>query len=354
MQESATAKGSTILRRRKNKRKRNVRLVILLLLMVLTPLLSIVFGSANVSIPDIVGVTLDHLGFNVDKTWTPAIDAIVWQNRVPRIIAGLAVGAVLGVAGVVLQALVRNPLAEPYVLGVSSGASTGAALSIIVLGASNYMVTGSMAFAGALIATLMVMAVAGQGSTPLQLILAGLAAGFGFQAVTNLLIFSSGSPETSQAVMFWMLGSLARAQWPQLPLLVIVAVVFTAVMFFCGPILDALASGDRTAESVGVNASRMRVVMLIIVSASVAIAVAAAGGIGFVGLIVPHVIRSFIGYSHRFLVLGSALASSLFLVWMDAIARVAFAPAELPIGVITGLIGAPCLVVLIKRQRRAS
>ena len=211
-----------------------------------------------------------------------------------------------------------------------------------------------MAFAGALIATLMVMAVAGQGSTPLQLILAGLAAGFGFQAVTNLLIFSSGSPETSQAVMFWMLGSLARAQWPQLPLLVIVAVVFTAVMFFCGPILDALASGDRTAESVGVNVSRMRVVMLIIVSASVAIAVAAAGGIGFVGLIVPHVIRSFIGYSHRFLVLGSALASSLFLVWMDAIARVAFAPAELPIGVITGLIGAPCLVVLIKRQRRAS
>lgn len=354
MQVSATVAESTLRRRRRNKWTRNVRLTALLILLIVTPLVSLAFGSANVHVSDIIGVSLNHLGLNQEVTWTPAIDAIIWQNRVPRIITGMAVGAILGVAGVVLQALVRNPLAEPYVLGVSSGASTGAALSIIVLGASNYLVTGSMAFGGALIATFMVMIVAGHGSTPLQLILAGLAAGFGFQAVTNLLIFSSGSPETSQAVMFWMLGSLARAHWPQLPILVLIAVVFTAVMAVFGPILDALASGDRTAESVGVNAVRMRVVLLIFVSAAVAIAVAAAGGIGFVGLIIPHVIRSFIGHSHRYLVLGSALASALFLVWMDAVARVAFAPAELPIGVITGLIGAPCLVVLIKRQRRTS
>lgn len=354
MKESSTAAESTLLRRKRNKRRRNVRLVVLFVLMVGTPLGSILFGSANVSVNDIIGVTLKNLGFGVDVTWTRAVEAIVWQTRVPRIIAGMAVGAILGVSGVVLQALIRNPLAEPYVLGVSSGASTGAAISIILVGASNYMLTGSMAFLGALTATLLVMLIAGRGSTPLQLILAGLAAGFGFQAITNLLIFSSGSPETSQSVMFWMLGSLARAKWPELPLLVIVAVVFTAAMFFSGPILDALASGDRTAESVGVNAVKMRVLMLILVSAAVAVAVAAAGGIGFVGLIIPHVIRSFIGYSHRYLVLGSALASALFLVWMDAIARVAFAPAELPIGVMTGLIGAPCLVVLIRRQKRQS
>lgn len=318
----------------------------------LSPFLVVTLGAAAVSVPDVMGVIFSHLGGQIEVTWPRSVDAIVWQNRVPRVLAGLLIGAILGVAGVVLQALVRNPLAEPYVLGVSAGASTGAATAIIALGAVDSLITGSFAFAGALVATFALLLIAGQNAGPLQLILAGLAVGFGFQAVTNFLLFSSGSPETSQAVMFWMLGSLARAQWDQLAVLALVAVGLVGSAALFGPVLDALASGDRTAESVGIHPTGARIAFLIPVSAAVAVAVSAAGGIGFVGLIIPHLVRQLIGYSHRLLVLGSALCAGLFLTWTDTVARVVFAPVELPIGVITGLIGAPFLVLLIRRQRQ--
>ena len=207
-----------------------------------------------------------------------------------------------------------------------------------------------MAFAGALLATLLVLAIAGRTQSPLQLILGGLGVGFGFQALTNLIIFSSDSPETARSVMFWTLGSLARAGWDSVPVITIAALLLTVLMVLCGPILDALASGDRTAQAVGVEPARARILLLIPVSAAIALAVATAGGIGFVGLVVPHLVRSFIGPAHRFLVLGSALAAGLFLVWADAFARLAFAPAEVPIGVVTGLVGAPWLVLLVRRQ----
>lgn len=340
--------------RTRNTRRKRVRVVLLSVLLLLTPALTITIGPASVPVDQVIGVILSHIpGTGVEVTWSRATDAIVWQTRLPRILVGLAVGAILGVSGVVLQALVRNPLAEPYVLGVSSGASTGAAFSILIVGAISSLTTGIFAFCGALIATFAVMFIAGRGNSPLHLILAGLAVGFGFQAVTNMVIFSSGNPETSQAVMFWMLGSLARALWNQVPLVIASAIVITIVMAIFGPVLDALASGDRTAQSVGIEPARARMLLLIPVSAAVALAVAAAGGIGFVGLIVPHVIRNFLGHSHRYLVIGSAFASALFLVWTDALARIIFAPAELPIGVITGLIGAPFLIVMIKRHKQA-
>lgn len=342
---------STATQRLVNRRRRTLRLVVLFGVFALTPLIAVTMGSATVALDDVVGVVLSHLGLAREVTWPHSIDAIVWENRVPRVLAGLTVGAILGVSGVILQALVRNPLAEPYVLGVSSGASTGAASAIILIGAVHSLTTGLFAFVGALLATFALLVIAGKGAGPLQLILAGLAVGFGFQSLTNFLLFSSGSPETSQSVMFWMLGSLARTQWSQLPLLAVVAIVLTAAACLLGPVLDALASGDRTAESVGVHPGRARVAFLIPVSAAVAVAVSAAGGIGFVGLIIPHLVRNLIGYSHRLLVLGSALAAALFLTWTDAIARVIFTPVELPIGVITGLIGAPFLVLLIRRQR---
>lgn len=339
--------------RRRIHRRKQRRVTVLFIAMALTPLLTVTIGPAAVPVGDVMGVIASHVpGVDVDITWTRAVDAIVWQTRLPRIITGLAVGAILGVSGVVLQALVRNPLAEPYVLGVSSGASTGAATAIILVGAASSITTGIFAFVGALVATLAVMLIAGRGNSPLHLILAGLAVGFGFQALTNLLIFSSGSPETSQTVMFWMLGSLARSLWPQVPLVVTIAILVTVAMAVFGPMLDALASGDRTAQSVGLDPARARICFLVPISAAVALAVAAAGGIGFVGLIIPHVLRTFVGHSHRCLVIGSAFASALFLVWTDAVARIVFAPAELPIGVITGLIGAPFLTVLVARQRR--
>lgn len=328
-----------------------LRLVVLALALLLTPALTVVIGAAAVPLDEVIGVLASHIpGLDVQITWDRSIDAIVWDTRLPRIIAGVAVAAILGVSGVVLQAVVRNALAEPYVLGVSAGASSGAAFAIIIVGTSVATVVGVMAFAGALLATLLVLAIAGRTQSPLQLILGGLGVGFGFQALTNLIIFSSDSPETARSVMFWTLGSLARAGWDSVPVITIAALLLTVLMVLCGPILDALASGDRTAQAVGVEPARARILLLIPVSAAIALAVATAGGIGFVGLVVPHLVRSFIGPAHRFLVLGSALAAGLFLVWADAFARLAFAPAEVPIGVVTGLVGAPWLVLLVRRQ----
>ena len=328
-----------------------LRLVVLALALLLTPALTVVIGAAAVPLDEVIGVLASHIpGLDVQITWDRSIDAIVWDMRLPRIIAGVAVAVILGVSGVVLQAVVRNALAEPYVLGVSAGASSGAAFAIIILGTSVATVVGVMAFAGALLATLLVLAIAGRTQSPLQLILGGLGVGFGFQALTNLIIFSSDSPETARSVMFWTLGSLARAGWDSVPVITIAALLLTVLMVLCGPILDALASGDRTAQAVGVEPARARILLLIPVSAAIALAVATAGGIGFVGLVVPHLVRSFIGPAHRFLVLGSALAAGLFLVWADAFARLAFAPAEVPIGVVTGLVGAPWLVLLVRRQ----
>lgn len=328
-----------------------LRLVVLALALLLTPALTVVIGAAAVPLDEVIGVLASHIpGLDVQITWDRSIDAIVWDTRLPRIIAGVAVAVILGVSGVVLQAVVRNALAEPYVLGVSAGASSGAAFAIIIVGTSVATVVGVMAFAGALLATLLVLAIAGRTQSPLQLILGGLGVGFGFQALTNLIIFSSDSPETARSVMFWTLGSLARAGWDSVPVITIAALLLTVLMVLCGPILDALASGDRTAQAVGVEPARARILLLIPVSAAIALAVATAGGIGFVGLVVPHLVRSFIGPAHRFLVLGSALAAGLFLVWADAFARLAFAPAEVPIGVVTGLVGAPWLVLLVRRQ----
>ena len=328
-----------------------LRLVVLALALLLTPALTVVIGAAAVPLDEVIGVLASHIpGLDVQITWDRSIDAIVWDTRLPRIIAGVAVAVILGVSGVVLQAVVRNALAEPYVLGVSAGASSGAAFAIIIVGTSVATVVGVMAFAGALLATLLVLAIAGRTQSPLQLILGGLGVGFGFQALTNLIIFSSDSPETARSVMFWTLGSLARAGWDSVPVITIAALLLTVLMVLCGPILDALASGDRTAQAVGVEPARARILLLIPVSAAIALAVATPAGIGVVGLVVPHLVRSFIGPAHRFLVLGSALAAGLFLVWADAFARLAFAPAEVPIGVVTGLVGAPWLVLLVRRQ----
>ena len=328
-----------------------LRLVVLALALLLTPVFTVVIGAAAVPLDEVVGVLVSHIpGIDVQITWDRSTDAIVWDTRLPRIIAGVAVAAILGVAGVVLQAVVRNALAEPYVLGVSAGASSGAAFAIIIVGASGAMAVGMMAFAGALLATLLVLTIAGRTQSPLQLILGGLGVGFGFQALTNLIIFSSDSPETARSVMFWTLGSLARASWDSVPVVTIAALLLTVLMMLCGPILDALASGDRTAQAVGIEPARARILLLIPVSAAIALAVATAGGIGFVGLVIPHLCRMVVGSLHRRLLPLAASVGGLFLLWVDVISRVIVAPSEMPLGVVTGLIGAPVFLIVMGRR----
>lgn len=327
---------------------RRLRVGLLVLLLFLTPLASIAFGAAAVPVRDVVDVLASHLGLR--DAGDPVLDAIIWTNRMPRILAGIGTGAVLAVAGVGLQAIVRNPLAEPYVLGVSSGASTGAAAGIILLGLQSTPAVASLACVGALVATALVMAVGGRsGGTTLTLVLAGLAVGFIFQALTNLVIFSSDSPEAARSVMFWMLGSLSKVDWTQSCWILLVALVTVALLWWCAPWLDALAGGDRSALAVGIDPVRTRCLLLVPLSSAVAVVVALIGGIGFVGLIIPHLMRAWTGHGHRGLIISAALGGAIFLVGADTLSRTLFSPSELPVGVVTGLLGAPFLLLMVGR-----
>lgn len=292
--------------------------------------------------------------------WSQAQESIVWGFRVPRVLMGLAVGAGLSISGAALQAMVRNVLADPYVLGISSGASTGAASAIlfgIATGAGQYALPTS-AFVGALAASILVFVVARTGGsvTSVRLLLSGIAIGYALSAATSFLIFASDDAEGSRSVMFWMLGSLALSRWDALLAIVLIVVTMSiGILFVWSPRLDALTAGDETALALGVRPDSARIQLLIVVSLCTGVAVAASGAIGFVGLVVPHLGRRMVGSAHGRLIPVTALLGAVLLVWADALGRVLMQPRELPIGILTALVGAPFLLILIRRMtaRRA-
>lgn len=317
-------------------------------------------GLGPVSIPPetVAGIVSHHVTGWPDPSWTGSEGNIVWLVRAPRVLLAAVVGAALAICGVALQALVRNVLAEPYLLGISAGASTGAALTILFgigagVGASS--LTGS-AFVGALSAIAIVFALARNGGqiTSVRLLLAGVAVGYVLNAATSFLIFASDTPEGARAVLFWLLGSLSRADWSGVVVAgIVMGITFVALLIWARR-LDSLALGDDTAAALGSPPAKLRAQALLIVALCVAAAVAVSGGIGFVGLIVPHVARLCVGSVHRRLLPVSALIGSSFLIWADAAARIAFVPRELPIGIVTAVVGAPFLFVLVRRLRVGS
>lgn len=311
-------------------------------------------GPVAVAPGTVARIIAAHLGGG-SGDWTPSEESIVWLVRAPRVLLAAVVGAALSVSGVALQALVRNVLAEPYLLGVSAGASTGAAITILFgvgagVGASS--LTGS-AFVGAVAATAIVFALAGIGGriTSVRLLLAGVAVGYVLTAVTSFLIFASDTPEGARAVLFWLLGSLTRADWPAVLIAGGLAALAFAVLLLWSRRLDALALGDDTAHALGSPPARLRAQALGVVALCVGAAVAVSGGIGFVGLVVPHVARLCVGGVHRRLLPVAALIGAVFLIWADVLARMAFVPRELPIGIITAVLGAPFLLFLVRRVR---
>lgn len=320
----------------------------------------VALGAVTVSPDTVLRIVGHHLvGLPSEVTWSAAHDAIVWKVRVPRVLLGAAVGAGLAIAGVALQAMVRNVLADPSLIGVTSGASTGAAAAILFgAGAAfgAYALTAS-AFLGALGASLLVFVVARAGGrvTSVRLLLSGVAVGYALSAATTFLIFASPNPEGARSVLFWLLGTLSLARWsPALALVLAIVALTGALLLLAGRQLDALAIGDETAHTLGIAPARARVRLLLIVSLCVGAVVAAAGGIGFVGLIIPHVARRAVGGVHRRVLPVAALIGATFLVWADVIARSALAPRELPIGILTALVGAPLLLLLVRRLHAAT
>jgi iron complex transport system permease protein len=325
-----------------------------LAVLLLASLVTVGLGSVSIPPGTTVRILTHHLiGSPGQVSWSRPDDVIVTQVRLPRVLLGVIVGAGLSVAGASLQAMVRNILAEPYLLGVVGGASAGAAVTILFgvgAGVGGSELTGS-AFAGALAAMVLVVLLgrAGGQVTSTRLLLAGVAVGYVFNALTSFMVFAAHSAEGAQDVMFWLLGSLGLADWQSVRICGLIVLACVAVLLCWSRRLDALAIGDETARSLGVSPARARVQLLVVVAVCVAAVVAVSGGIAFVGLVIPHVARLCVGGVHRRVIVVSALLGAIFLVWADALARTILAPADVPIGIITAVAGAPMLFILIRR-----
>ncbi|HEY9365990.1 MAG TPA: putative F420-0 ABC transporter permease subunit [Agromyces sp.] len=319
---------------------------------------AVTIGPAGLAPTDVVASVLAHLGIG-EPTLSPLRDGIVWELRMPRVLTAAAVGAGLALCGAVMQALTRNPLADPYLLGLSSGASVGAVI-VIVLGVG--LLLPFAAFAGALVALVATLALAGAagrgagrgsggGLSPTRTVLAGLAVSSMFGAITSLVIFWSATGDSYREILNWLLGSLAGTDWVSVAIAGGALIVIGIPLIASARTLDAFAFGDAAASALGVHVGRSRLLLLGGTALLTGALVAVSGSIGFVGLILPHGVRLLVGSRHRALLPLSALAGALFLVWADTAARTLFDPRELPVGIITALVGGPVFALLLMRRR---
>ncbi|MYU53389.1 MULTISPECIES: FecCD family ABC transporter permease [Streptomyces] len=325
----------------------------LALALLLAALLSAGTGAYEIPLGDVVGSLLHQLhlgGGALDRGG----DSVLWQVRLPRVVLAVLVGGSLGCAGALMQGVFGNPLAEPGVIGISSGAAVGAvgalALGLTFLG--NWTVP-ACAFAAGLLTVLIVYALARSGGRTevVTLILTGIAVNAFAGALIGLFLFFADTAQLSQ-ITFWQLGSLSQATWPKVLAVLPCALAGLAVAPRYARRLDLLALGERPARHLGVEVERLRMALVLVVALLTAAAVAVAGVITFVGLLVPHLLRMAAGPGHRFLIPGSALGGALVLVVADLAARTVAQPAELPLGVLTALFGSPFFFWLLRRTRR--
>nr|WP_314844634.1 iron ABC transporter permease [uncultured Microbacterium sp.] len=329
----------------------------LVVALVVTCILSITSGQYSLSPTDLIGVLLRGIG--IDTAWAPTASTdygVIYNLRLPRLVLGLLVGAALAVSGVLMQAIFGNPLADAGVVGVSSGAALGAAASITLgLASFGMWTTPAFAFVGGLIAVLAVYFISRSGGRTevVTLLLTGIAinaiAGAGMAFLTFL-----GTTSTREQIVFWQLGSLNGALWSNAALVAPLVAIGVIVALIVSPQLDLFALGERTARHLGVNVELLRMVVIVTVAILVCAAVAFAGIIGFAGLVVPHLMRMLIGPAHLRLVIASALGGALLIALADLVARTAVPLADLPIGMITSLVGGPFFLWLLVRTRRRS
>ncbi len=287
--------------------------------------------------------------------WPGYVQGIVWGMRLPKVLVAACVGAGLSLVGMLMQALTKNLMADPYLLGVSSGASAGATAAILV---GTLPLLGSMtvqggAFVGAIISSVMVFFLAGASGrvSSTKLVLSGVAVSAFFSAISNLLIFLQSNDKKLSAVLFWMTGSFASAVWADVLPVFLTLVVAIVVMCLIHKALDALLLGEEMAITVGVDVPKLKIVIIVMSALVTAIMVSVSGTIGFVGLVIPHISRTIIGTVHKRAIPFAALLGAIFMVWADAIARVVVAPSELPIGIVTAFIGAPFFLILLHRNK---
>lgn len=329
-------------------------LALLAALVVTAATAGIAAGSISVPAEQVWGILLHrvHPGL-ADPAWTPVRETIVIDVRLPRVLLSGVVGAGLAVAGMALQALVRNPLADPMLLGVSSGASVGAVL-VVVFNVSLFGVFSLpvAAFLGALIALVAVYFLARSGGrmTTVRLVLAGVATAEVLSALASFLIVTSDDPHKTQAALRWMLGGLAGTTWTVVWIPVCAVLLGTAVLLgVCRP-LNLLLAGEEAAVALGLDVHRFRAALFTLVALMIGTIVAVSGQIGFVGLIMPHVVRLFVGADHRRALPAAALLGAAFLIAADLAARTLMSPEEIPVGILTALVGGPFFLWLMRRR----
>lgn len=344
-------------------KKPKSRLGLILVLLILTALLSIVLGCGfgSVRIDPIVSFKIlmsriPVIGQLIFNDWTILEENIIIGLRLPRVLLGMVVGASLSVCGVTMQALVRNKLADPFLLGVSSGASAFATLGML-FGAFSFLGTYSLsisAFIGAAVTIICVYVLSrvnGRISIT-QLLLSGVAISMIMDGLTRVIKLSAPNALGLHNAEFWMSGSLAGAKWAYLKLPVIVLIVCLAVLMLNYRSLNMLLMGDDTARALGVDVKRLQKLLILISSLIAGVTIAISGTIGFVGLMVPHFTRLLVGGDHRKVLPISALLGGILVVWVDVLARILIAPEELPVGVLTAIIGGPIFIWMLKRSDR--
>ncbi|MEV4805551.1 iron ABC transporter permease [Nonomuraea sp. NPDC049421] len=331
-----------------------VLVTVLAVAVVASTWLAVSIGAVPVALGQAWGIVADKLASGlVPRTWTPVQEQIVWEFRLPRALLALLVGAGLAVVGAVLQALVRNPLADPFLLGISSGASFGAVL-VAIMGASALggLSMSAAAFAGSLLALGLVYLLAQRAGrlTPSRLVLAGVALAYLFQSAYSFVLQLAQSGRAAQQVLFWLMGSLGGARWHLLPVPAVVLAAGVTYLLMQHRPLNALAAGEETAVSLGVNVGRFRLTLFLLTSLLVGVLVATSGAIAFVGLIVPHAARLLVGADHRRVLPVTALLGAVFLQLVDVAARTVNAPQELALSIVTALFGVPFFLWLLRRR----
>lgn len=325
----------------------------LLALLLLSGVAAVGLGPVSIPFGQVWQVILHRLtGLGSVEQIPQGVQNIIWDLRLPRVLAGMAVGCALTLSGVGMQALTRNPLADPYLLGVSSGASLGAVCAMLLPQAGRLSISGG-SFLGAVAAIALVYGVARGGGevTPIRLVLVGMAVSSLMSAATNYLVYTAPDDAAVREATFWMLGGLGSVKWEQLPALLLSCLLALVLFFLLARPLNAMAMGSRSAATLGVEVGRISRILVLSTALVTACAVSVSGCIGFVGLVVPHLVRALSGADHRRLVPLSALFGALFLLWADVGARLLAAPAEIPVGILTAALGAPVFLWMVQVRR---
>lgn len=332
---------------------------VLIVLLAVISVLAVAVGPVPVPIEKVLEVLKDVLlRQTTPEAYSQSQYHIIWNIRMPRIIMSIVSGAGLAVSGTVMQAIVRNPIADPYILGVSSGASTGASIALlfpsVVLFHGGMSVTVT-AFLGAMLASVVVYSLAysreSRSINPTSLILAGTAVGAILNSITNLLIFIAQNKDSISSIYYWQMGSLASSQWTDIPIPTVIVIAGCSIILLYTKKMNLLMIGEEDAYALGLNIRSVRLILMVCSSFMVAAIVANTGIIGFVGLMIPHIVRLIVGSDNTKVVPLSALAGAIFLILADTVARTIFGSTELPIGIVTAFTGAPFFLYLMKKKK---